>query len=158
CSRGLSMKRPSHWILPSTVAAVIAYVWWGLPATPTEQPLRDPAPTVVRRSLTPPAVDPTEVLGGRIIDRLGWPLEGATVRMQEDKGDNSATASDRQGRFTLRARGDAGGRLVHLSAPGFMADACWLLPQEDVERVLCEQLPWTPAASDAHAPRNGELQ
>lgn len=148
------MKRPSHWILLMTVAAVIAWVCWKPRPTATEEPAPAPAPTVVRRSLAPPAEDPTAVLVGRVVDRLGWPIEGASVRA---RANGRETATDRQGRFALRTGDGSRGESVELSAPGFAPEACWLVPQEEAVRVLSEALPWAAPPGAAAAAPSGDL-
>lgn len=105
------MKRPSHWILLS-VATVSALLW----TTGRFDLVTGDAkgPKVVRldkRKLpAPPAL---MALRGRVIDSLGWPVEGAQVRLQPA---GAQVRCDAQGAYQLTVPG-AGPHLLEIAAP-----------------------------------------
>lgn len=143
------MNRPSHWIL-GFLAVLGGALWWTgaledyLSARPaaavrTEQPV----PVVVRRdsSPPPPLLTNSEVFG-RVVDRLGYPVVQAKVRVTGEEGEPVAT--DARGRFRLTVSG-AVHRRLRIEAPGRHAAVEVAGSLDEIDVVLQDAMPWSAA-------------
>ena len=128
------MKRPARWLLLTTGLGLAAYF---VLDPPREQALTtDREPLVVRRAgQTAPEEGAT--LHGRVLDRLGWPVESADIRLVEG-GD--PVISDASGFFELAVPANRGHR-VRIAAPHHETTVCRLHPCETRVLVLGDALP-----------------
>jgi hypothetical protein len=110
----MPMRRPSHWILLSVVAA--GSLLWSMDRLDlVTGPRRAPGPKVVRAQAPKPATAPLQLaLRGRVIDPLGWPIQGASVRVGAD-GPLARTGA--QGVWEVTAAG-RGPHAVTITADG----------------------------------------
>jgi hypothetical protein len=135
------MRRPSHWILLSTALAALGYAVFVRPDAAPKEPAK--GPVVVRRAGAQDEPHRAAVLQGRVLDRLGWPVDGAVARLVDGA---SEAIADAAGEFHLAAPAFRGHR-VRISAPGRQPTLCWLRPKDPIVVVLEDALPWgTPPA------------
>lgn len=146
------MSRPSHWILGFLVVAG-GLLWWSgvlheyLVARPAERKPRgetEPRSAVVRHATSAPKPIASEV-AGVVVDRRGWPVVCAKVRLID--GDE-LVETDAFGRFRLRGPG-AVNRVLRIEAPGRHAPLVARGGVEELALVLQDALPWNPEAATA---------
>lgn len=177
------MTRPSHWILGFLF--VVGGGLWASGAldaplagaggaegsgdadatSPSASPQANdprgrPGPVVVRRagSAPPPVSQSAE---GRVVDRLGFPVAQARVRVTglagESVEDVPGAVTDARGRFELTWPGIAPRALV-VEAPGRHAPAIVRASADEMQIVLQDPTPWsTEAAADLAAGGDGLL-
>ncbi len=160
------MTRPSHWILG--FLAVVGGGLWGSgalesffssegpvvgvedPSSPTaaadaaDQRART-GPIVVRRAgATPPPI--TQMAEGRVVDRLGFPVAQARVRVTSLAGESVQdvpnAVTDGRGRFQLTWPGLAPRALV-VEAPGRHAPTLVRARSDEMQIVLQDPTPWS---------------
>ena len=142
------MNRPSHWIL-GFFAVVGGTLWWTgalkdyLAARPADPPRRvesDPRSVAVKHTVAPPKPQLSEV-GGTIVDRRGWPVVAAKVRLIGG-GEAETAETDAYGRFRIRGPG-AMNRILRVEAPGRHAPMDVHGSVESLALVMQDALPWT---------------
>jgi hypothetical protein len=161
------MTRPSHWILGFLVA--VGGGLWGSGAFESfldgEGPSETPAPNVAAGETDPAAVDgsagtgpvivrragavPPQVVHsaeGRVVDRLGFPVAQARVRVTSLAGasveDVPSAVTDGRGRFQVTWSGLAPRALV-VEAPGRHAPAIVRAGADEMQIVLQDPTPWS---------------
>jgi len=135
------MNRPSHWILLVTAVAAVGYLWLGPERAEDPPSLSIEAdPVVVRRAESPPQRHAEHFLEGRVLDRLGWPIAGATARLLDDEQPQAVT-TDAAGDFVLPVPAFERHR-VQLAAPAREPMIAWIHPRDRVVAVLGDDLPW----------------
>lgn len=144
------MNRPSHWIL-GFLAVLGGSLWWTgalqdyLSARPSaearvEQPKR--GPVVIRSDAPPPRPTNSEV-SGRVVDRMGFPVVSARVRVAGEGGEPVTT--DARGRFRLTVSGAVHKRL-RIEAPGRHDPVEVQGSVDELAVVLQDALPWETGA------------
>ncbi len=136
------MRRPSHWILLTTGLAALAYAALAWPDPPEVQP--EDGPVVVRRTGDQAEPPRPVMLEGRVLDRLGWPVEGAVAQLVDT---DSAAVASVDGAFRIAASTFARQR-VRISAEGHQPITCWIRPKDPVVVVLEDKLPWGPPVAE----------
>jgi hypothetical protein len=112
----LPMRRPSHWILLSLLVGG-SLLWTTGRFDLVAGPRRAPGPRVVKAQAAKPAAAPRRVvLRGRVIDPLGWPIEGASVQIAAGE-DGLRARTDPQGAWELAA-GGGGPHALAIAADG----------------------------------------
>lgn len=140
-----AMHRPSHWLLVLFVVAGVAG-WLGGRFEPRPEPApartgegTEPQRVVVhpRRPSRPRPAD-TRRLTGLVLDPLGWPVTGATIRVT----DGAVAVTGPDGRFAVDVLG-AGPHDLVVAAAGFETSEVSETAVEPAVVVLCPDLPWT---------------
>ncbi len=146
------MSRPSHWIL-GFFAVVGGVLWWSgtvhdyLAARPAESLPRsegEPRSVAVRHNVELPKPAPSEV-AGTIVDRRGWPVVAAKVRLVDG---TETVETDAFGRFRIRGPG-AVNRTLRIEAPGRQAPLLVQGGVDELALVMQDALPWLESAAVA---------
>lgn len=138
------MSRPSHWIL-GFFAVVGGVLWWSgtvhdyLAARPAESLPRsegEPRSVAVHHNVELPKPAPSEV-AGTIVDRRGWPVVAAKVRLVDG---TETVETDAFGRFRIRGPG-AVNRTLRIEAPGRQAPLLVQGGVDELALVMQDALP-----------------
>lgn len=136
------MSRPSHWL--SLWFLCVGLGMWSLGAfdrAPNQGGFA--RPTVLQHSGRKALEPVVATLKGQVVDRFGWPVEGAEVTGPEVEGQvREHTLSDAGGHFALEVRGTGQQRLI-ARADGHGATVAKGMSADPMLLVLGPAVPWT---------------
>lgn len=95
--------------------------------------------------------EPVTMLSGLVLDQVGQPLAGASVRLADGM---APVVAGEDGTFSIR--GPEAGSIAVVSAPGHEATTQWLDAREPLRVALVTQPPWAEGDAEFAAP-SGEL-